>query len=203
MSTFSIRRFGKIVIVPLFSCSFLLGGTVPAQSNAVNQKRAAQLASAFQDGCLNNERSMREAFKAFKANGFTYDEPFRTSNNSSNPVAAASVRMPLGIKSPKRGDRKWDVTFRGCLLSRVGIFGAEVYPLVVAALKKQGYKSVKPIQALRGPTDGNVGVYERNGVRFAVEFAQYSAKNPTISSVGNIRFYRGNSRTYLRIIEAN
>lgn len=156
----------------------------------------------FEKACANPDRSMRHALSVFSEAGYAYDEPFVSNSSSSrHNIRNAEIRIPEGTATPERGDRKWDTTLLGCTLVRNGTFAANLHRDVLQIMTRSGFRSV---EALTSPaTSGDTqtqGIYVRNGIHYQVTLGQVISEAPDISQkAGNIRYVRGNSKTFIAI----
>lgn len=162
--------------------------------------RTGPMLAAFEDGCLNRQRSWRTASDAFDAQGFSYKAPFRQNPGARFRTKTADIRIPSGVTRPTSGNRdSWDTRLLGCRVGRVGLLASDLHPPVLSALARTGFVPVSPLPAPAEGTGMASGIYTRDGARFEVTLSQRVAKNPRQSSYGNVRYVRGNSTTMLGI----
>ncbi len=162
--------------------------------------QAAAMSATFTSGCLNRQRSMRTALRAFDAGGFRYREPFSGSGNSGNSAESASVRIPSGVPIPARGDRDWDTRLLECELGLRGLFAGDVYDGVMRGLQSQGFRAVTALARPSGTGTAEVsGIYTRDGMRFRIVLGQYERGASSNVPGGDFRQRSGSTRTAVSI----
>jgi hypothetical protein len=166
-------------------------------SRALEAAKAAAMAQAFNTGCLNRQRSMRTALRAFDKSGFRYREPFKSRSLYGNVVENARIRIASNTPIPDREDHDWDTRLLECELGLRGLFAEDVHEGVVRGLRSQGFQAVSPLArpAVGAGTAEVSGLYMRDGVRFQIVLGQYESGVSSSLQGGGLRHMSGSTRT--------